>query len=96
MLRLERRYIRTAADAASVAIRFWSDLKVPAARPSQASVKNAVEGIAAAGFVPSSVEISRDGSFRVIISDAGTVTSDLAGDRSDSSEDSMRTWDSVS
>lgn len=41
------------------------DLAVPAARPSKASVENAILAIISAGLTPSELRVSSDGSFEV-------------------------------
>ena len=38
---------------------------MPAARPSQASVNNAVAGLVEAGLTPTALQVAPDGSFRV-------------------------------
>ena len=57
---------------------------MPAARPSKASICNAVSGLVEAGFQPASLQVAADGSFRIDFVDglnsAALVTPQEIGD----------------
>lgn len=46
---------------------------MPAARPSQASVSNAIGAIVNAGFIPAEIRVSPDGAFRIEIARFGLI-----------------------
>jgi hypothetical protein len=69
---------------------------MPAARPSQASVTNAVAAAVAAGLTPLEMNFRPDGSFQIIFLQAGATAPGLQrNDEKPPSEDEPPTWDNI-
>lgn len=71
---------------------------MPAARPSQASVTNAVVAAVAAGLTPLEMNFRPDGSFQIIFLQAGATAPGLQRPSNDDkapSENEPPTWDNI-
>lgn len=66
---------------------------MPAARPSRASVENAMSAIVASGFLPSVLRVMSDGSFEV---DIEVAVGDMAAAQASEFEADVLTWEKVS
>lgn len=67
---------------------------MPAARPSQASVCNAVSALVEVGLTPSALQVAPDGSFRIeLVGDAGG--SELVASDDLRNDDEPMSWDEV-
>ncbi|MEL6932876.1 MAG: hypothetical protein AAFO17_07245 [Pseudomonadota bacterium] len=66
---------------------------MPAARPSKASVENALSAVAASGFAPTGLRVASDGSFEV---DIAVSALDQCIGKSKVPSGDILTWDKVS
>lgn len=66
---------------------------MPAARPSKASVENALSAVVASGFAPTGLRVASDGSFEV---DIAVAVADQSIGQSKVKSNDLPTWESAS
>lgn len=67
---------------------------MPAARPSQASVNNAVAALVEAGLTPTALQVAPDGSFRVELL-GNVIVQELAAVANVGNDEAPPSWDDL-